>query len=231
MYHQDWCFVAVQGPESPHVVAASSPRPHGLGFMQCVESEYRRRPVIVTRSGYTGEIGYELFTYQDIAVELWRSPAGGRRRRSTAGRAASRLVTCCGSRWATPCTARTCSRPRPRSRPGSPGRWPWSKGAFRGAAALERQRAEGLPSRLHRAPDARAALHPAGALPRVPAAMCSSARSRAGRTRRCCRRASRSPTSGRRTWPGPGDEVEVDIRGRRGSGDVVRPPFVDRSPR
>ena len=28
-----------------------------------------------------------------------------------------------------------------------------------------------------------------------------------------------------------GTEVEVDIRGRRGAAEVVRPPFVDRSPR
>jgi aminomethyltransferase len=28
-----------------------------------------------------------------------------------------------------------------------------------------------------------------------------------------------------------GDDVEVDIRGRRGTATVVRPPFVERSPR
>jgi glycine cleavage system aminomethyltransferase T len=28
-----------------------------------------------------------------------------------------------------------------------------------------------------------------------------------------------------------GAQVEVDIRGRRGAATVVRPPFVDRSPR
>jgi aminomethyltransferase len=36
-------------------------------------------------------------------------------------------------------------------------------------------------------------------------------------------------------WPpdaaAVGDEVEVDIRGRRGPATVVRPPFVERSPR
>ena len=36
-------------------------------------------------------------------------------------------------------------------------------------------------------------------------------------------------------WPADavtlGETVEVDIRGRRGSATVVRPPFVDRSPR
>jgi glycine cleavage system aminomethyltransferase T len=28
-----------------------------------------------------------------------------------------------------------------------------------------------------------------------------------------------------------GDRVDVDIRGRRGPAEIVRPPFVDRSPR
>jgi aminomethyltransferase len=36
-------------------------------------------------------------------------------------------------------------------------------------------------------------------------------------------------------WPDDvadiGDVVEVDVRGRRGAATVVRPPFVDRSPR
>ena len=72
MYHQDWCFLAVQGPESVHVMAGLFPEAAELAFMQCDEAEYRRRPVIVTRSGYTGEVGFELFTYQDVARELWR---------------------------------------------------------------------------------------------------------------------------------------------------------------
>jgi glycine cleavage system T protein (aminomethyltransferase) len=36
-------------------------------------------------------------------------------------------------------------------------------------------------------------------------------------------------------WPADvadlGDQVQVDIRGRRGTATVVRPPFVDRNPR
>ena len=71
MYHQDWCFLAVQGPDSSTVMQRLFPEAGDLAFMQCVESEYRRRPVIVTRSGYTGEVGFELFTYQDVAHELW----------------------------------------------------------------------------------------------------------------------------------------------------------------
>ena len=97
MYHQDWCFLAVQGPESVHVMRQLFPEAGDLSFMQCAESEYHRRPVIVTRSGYTGEVGFELFTYQDIALDLWTSlseamaPFGGDAVRSRrARRAASR---------------------------------------------------------------------------------------------------------------------------------------------
>ena len=63
--------MAVQGPESVRVMSRLFPEAAELSFMQCAESEYHRRPVIVTRSGYTGEIGFELFTYQDIAMDLW----------------------------------------------------------------------------------------------------------------------------------------------------------------
>ena len=83
MYHQDWCFLAVQGPDSVHVMTRPVPGGGRPAFMQCAESEYRRRPVIVTRSGYTGEVGFELFTYQDIAGDLWNdlieamAPFGG----------------------------------------------------------------------------------------------------------------------------------------------------------
>ncbi|HYY08097.1 MAG TPA: glycine cleavage system protein T, partial [Actinomycetota bacterium] len=72
IYHQDWCFLAVQGPVSPDVMARHFPTASRLAFMRCVEAEYHRRPVIVTRSGYTGEVGFELFTYQDVATDLWR---------------------------------------------------------------------------------------------------------------------------------------------------------------
>ena len=76
MYHQDWCFLAVQGPEAKSVMAGIFPAATDLAFMRCVETEYHRRPVIVTRSGYTGEVGFELFTYQDIAEQLWSELLG-----------------------------------------------------------------------------------------------------------------------------------------------------------
>jgi aminomethyltransferase len=115
MYHQDWSFMAVQGPDSPAIVEALFPEARGLAFMRCTEASFRRRPVILTRSGYTGEVGYELFTYEDVAVELWRTLLDD-------------------WRWATRCTARICSSPRPPSRRDCHGRYRWTRG--RSAATM-----------------------------------------------------------------------------------------------
>ena len=149
MYHQDWCFLAVQGPDAPARRRRALPRgARTSAFMRCAESEYRRRPVIVTRSGYTGEIGYELFTYQDIARRpVARSGGrGGTVRRCS--RAGSPRATSCGWRWATRCTARTCSRSSTAFEAGLSWAVALDKGAFRGREALVGSMSEGLPSRL-----------------------------------------------------------------------------------
>ena len=168
MYHQDWCFLAVQGPESPPVVERV-PGGRGLAFMRCTESSFQRRPVIVTRSGYTGEVGFELFTYQDIAVELWRVLLGGGARRRRRVRAGSPHAMCCGSRWATRCTVRICSSPRPRSRRACRGRCRWTRA--RSAAA---RRSPGSGPRGCRAGSAACGCTSAGTS-RGPSTRCSSA--------------------------------------------------------
>ena len=149
MYHQDWCFLAVQGPESVHVMRRLFPEAGDLGFMRCVESEFRRRPVIVTRSGYTGEVGFELFTYQDVARELWAAAARRRWRRSGGCRAGSPRATCSAWRWATRSTARTCSSPSTALEAGSR---MGGRASTRASSAGERRcsasKTEGLPSRL-----------------------------------------------------------------------------------
>ena len=94
-------------------------------------------------------------------------PRRGGRRRSTAARAGWRPATSCGWRWATRCTGRTCSRPRRAFEAGLSWAVAMDKGGFRGRGGLERQRREGLPSRLRGLRMARAAPHPARALPGV----------------------------------------------------------------
>ena len=229
MYHQDWCFLAVQGPESVHVLTELFPEAADLAFMQCTESEYHRRPVIVTRSGYTGEVGFELFTYQDIAIELWQqlleamAPFGG----MPCGLAARDVLRL---EMGYPLYGQDLFESSTALEAGLGWAVALDKPDFRGRDALIRQKAEGLPSRLRGLlmDDRRhipRAHYPVFVGDQLVGEVTSG---------------TFSPWLQRGIalaylWPGdvvePGAEVEVDVRGRRGSATVVRPPFVDRSPR
>lgn len=229
MYHQDWCFVAVQGPDSPQVVRGIFPEADGLGFMQCVESAFRRRPVIVTRSGYTGEVGFELFTFQDIAADLWRelletAAAFGGRPCGLAARDILRLE------MGYPLYGQDLFETSTAFEAGLSWAVAMDKGEFRGRAALERQRAEGLPSLLRGL-----RMHERRHIPRAHYPVFDGDRLVGEVTSGTYSPVLDAGIALAYLWPADvalvGDELEVDIRGRRGTATVVRPPFVDRSPR
>jgi aminomethyltransferase len=229
MYHQDWCFLAVQGPESVHALQGLFPEAGDLAFMQCAESVYKRRPVVVTRSGYTGEVGFELFTYQDVAHELWADlleamePFGG----MPCGLAARDVLRL---EMGYPLYGQDLFGSVTALEAGLGWAVSFDKGDFRGRESLLRQQKEGLPSRLRgllmreRRHIPRAD-YPVFVGDRVVGAVTSG---------------TFSPLLGvgialAYLWPADavalGDTVEVDIRGRRGRAEVIRPPFVDRNPR
>ena len=229
MYHQDWCFLAVQGPESVHITSKLFSEASDLGFMQCVETDYRRRPVIVTRSGYTGEVGFELFTYQDVAVELWHelrdaaSPFGG----APCGLAARDVLSL---EMGYPLYGQDLFESSTALEAGLSWAVSFDKGEFRGRSSLAQQRDEGLPSRLRglRMLERRfipRAHYPVFVGDRVIGEVTSGTFSPLLQT----------GIGLAYLRPGDvvdtGDEVEVDVRGRRGVAVVTRPPFVERSPR
>ncbi|MGE5226982.1 MAG: glycine cleavage system aminomethyltransferase GcvT [Planctomycetaceae bacterium] len=229
MYHQDWCFLAVQGPEAVHVTRALFPEASDLGFMQCVRSEYRRRPLILTRSGYTGEIGFELFTYQDVAVELWRAL----RKEAAAfdgmacGLAARDVLRL---EMGYPLYGQDLFETSTAFEAGLSWAVAMDKGPFRGREALARQREEGLPSRL-RGLRMRERRH----IPRAHYPVFDGDKVIGEVTSGTFSPLLQTGIGLAYLWPADvadvGDEVEVDIRGRRGVATVVRPPFVERSPR
>ena len=229
MYHQDWCFLAVQGPESKNAMADLFPDATELGFMQCYEAEYHRRPVTVTRSGYTGEMGFELFTYQDIAEELWRQLLGSVRTLGggPCGLAARDVLRL---EMGYPLYGQDLFEASTAFEAGLGWAVAMGKGEFRGRSALLRQQEEGLPSllrglRMHERRHIPRAHYPVFVGDQLVGEVTSG---------------TFSPGLGTGIalaymWPADvvelGQEVEVDIRGRRGAATVVKPPFVDRSPR
>jgi aminomethyltransferase len=229
MYHQDWCFLAVQGPESVHVTASLFPEAHDLGFMQCTESSFARRPVIVTRSGYTGEVGFELFTFQDVAVDLWHAlteaaaPFGG----APCGLAARDVLRL---EMGYPLYGQDLFESSTALEAGLSWAVALDKPAFRGRGALVRQREEGLASRLRGL-----RMHQRRNIPRAHYPVFRGDRVIGEVTSGTFSPLLQAGIALAYLWPVEeaevGAEVEVDIRGRRGTATVVRPPFVDRNPR
>jgi aminomethyltransferase len=69
-HHDDHGIIAVQGPRSTEVVAALGlPTEHD--YMAMASAEFAGRPVIVCRTGYTGEHGYELVVPAAALGEVW----------------------------------------------------------------------------------------------------------------------------------------------------------------
>ena len=63
-------LVALQGPEAAAVLAKLAPGADRLDFMQSASASIDGADVLITRSGYTGEDGYELSVHESKAEAL-----------------------------------------------------------------------------------------------------------------------------------------------------------------
>ena len=69
-HRTDLALLALQGPAAAAVMARCDPAVADLVFMQTTTASVAGIPVAVSRSGYTGEDGFELAVAADRAVEL-----------------------------------------------------------------------------------------------------------------------------------------------------------------
>lgn len=72
--HERYCVVAVQGPCSDEVLSAVG-LPVDHDYMTFLDVDWNGLPVIVCRTGYTGERGYELVAAWEAAGQVWESLA------------------------------------------------------------------------------------------------------------------------------------------------------------
>jgi glycine cleavage system T protein (aminomethyltransferase) len=227
-HRPDLVTIAVQGPRSPDLVGQLFPSAKGLRYMQCGEATYRDTAVLVSRSGYTGEIGYELFPSEEVASAMWREliDAGeplGLQPCGLGARDTLRLE------MGYPLHGNDISEDRTPLEAGLGWAVSFDKGDFGGRAALLRQKEEGIPSRLW-------GLRMEGKLIPRPHYPVYDGDERVGETtsgtfsptlRHGIAMAYLSP----RDRFSVGNPVEIDVRGRRGEAEVIKPPFVDRSPK
>ncbi len=68
--HDDYGVIAVQGTKSDEVLTALG-LPVDHEYMSFVEVDWDGLPVIVCRTGYTGERGYEIVPAWDVAGSVW----------------------------------------------------------------------------------------------------------------------------------------------------------------
>lgn len=219
--HHDYATIAVQGPRSAEVIRAV-----GLAaeheFMSFMDGVWQDAPVIVCRSGYTGELGYELMVPVRAAAAMWDAlldaaqpygglPCGLGARDTLRTEAGLLLHGQDLSPDVTPLQARLS--------------WAvgWDKPRFWGREALLREREEGPRRRLW-------GIEAAGrAIPRPHMTVRDSAGSPAGEVTSGTFSPTKGVGIGLALLDRPlrdGDDVTVDIRGRGVEMRVVKPPFV-----
>jgi aminomethyltransferase len=67
----DRALLAIQGPEAVEVMAAHEPVVAEMGFMECARLMLFGCDCMISRSGYTGEDGYEISVPGDQAERIW----------------------------------------------------------------------------------------------------------------------------------------------------------------
>ena len=64
-------ILALQGPHAHDVLGQLTSDAAPLRYFGCTETEIDGRPVIVSRTGYTGDLGYELWIRAEDALRVW----------------------------------------------------------------------------------------------------------------------------------------------------------------
>lgn len=227
--HADWCFLGVQGPRSPQVVAGIWPEAADLVFRGCRTVDRDGTEVILARTGYTGERGFELFAPPELADDLWRvildaGAADGIEPCGLGARDVLRLE------MGYPLYGQDLDPERSSLEAGMGWAVSFDKGDFVGRDALIRQRDQGLPSRLRglvtfdRRDIPRAHQHVTHGEELLGEITSGTFSPTLGVG---IALAYLSPAEATQA----GTELVIDIRGRSASARVVDPPFIDRSPR
>ena len=68
---EDYGLLAVQGPHALNVVARLVPDARDLPYFGVTSADASGRPLTVSRTGFTGDLGYELWVRRDDALSVW----------------------------------------------------------------------------------------------------------------------------------------------------------------
>jgi aminomethyltransferase len=218
--HRDFAVIAVQGQVSDAVLEAMG-YPVGHPYMSYVEVDHDGADVIVCRTGYTGERGYELVVPAEAAGSVWDSAlaAGEPHGLVPAGLAARDTLR---TEMGYPLHGQDLSAEISPVQAGLGWAVGWDKPHFWGHEALRHEREAGPSRRL------RGLVADARGIPRPGMSVLKGADQIGAVTS-----GTYSPTLRKGialalldAGVSDGDQVEVDVRGRRESFTIAKPPFV-----
>ncbi len=66
-----WAVLAIQGPKSREILACLAPGIETLPYFGLLDATIAGAPVRISRTGYTGDLGYELWIPADKALPVW----------------------------------------------------------------------------------------------------------------------------------------------------------------
>jgi len=69
----EFSLVALQGPKSFEVLKKLTTELPDIDYYSVYETSYHNQPVIVARTGYTGEDGFEIFGSHEVIQKLWKA--------------------------------------------------------------------------------------------------------------------------------------------------------------
>lgn len=68
---EEYGILALQGPHSLDVLQQLTKAPANLSYFGLSETKIAKKPVIVSRTGYTGDLGYEIWIKSEDALAVW----------------------------------------------------------------------------------------------------------------------------------------------------------------
>jgi aminomethyltransferase len=63
--------LALQGPRAKQILASLAPEIEGLGYFHVIPAKVGDSSVVVSRTGYTGDLGYEIWIPRQEALDVW----------------------------------------------------------------------------------------------------------------------------------------------------------------
>jgi aminomethyltransferase len=68
---EDYGILALQGPHALHILEQLTQDARGLSYFDLTHTQIAGKQIILSRTGYTGDLGFEIWVGRDEAVSVW----------------------------------------------------------------------------------------------------------------------------------------------------------------